>query len=174
MHQDQLGGVGGGVAGSSPDRPAITGAEFETMYPSLRRFAAAVGDSDIDPDDLVQEALARYLRRFAGSDGARDPEAYLRTAIWGLLRNQRRALGRGQRLRIDATQAHLDEYPSDVQSLLALTSPEERALLLLVDVDGEPIGVAAATLGISGVAARARLSRVRRRLRSEIGGSDGR
>ncbi len=33
------------------------------LYPSLRRFAAVVGSADIDPDDLVEDALQRALRR---------------------------------------------------------------------------------------------------------------
>ncbi len=33
------------------------------LYPSLRRLAAVVGPADVEPDDLVQEAL---LRSFAG------------------------------------------------------------------------------------------------------------
>ena len=36
---------------------------FADLYPSLRRFAAVVGSVDIDPDDLVQDALVRALRR---------------------------------------------------------------------------------------------------------------
>ena len=31
---------------------------FGDLYPSLRRFAAVVGDDDMEPDDLVQEVLA--------------------------------------------------------------------------------------------------------------------
>jgi DNA-directed RNA polymerase specialized sigma24 family protein len=64
----------------------------------------------------------------------------------------------------------VESYPSDVAALLSLTSPTDRALLLLVDVEGESIGDAAASVGITAVAARARLSRVRRRLRAELEG----
>ena len=47
-------------------------ATFAALYPSLRRFAAVVGNYHDDPDDLVQEALTRVLA--AGGLGvARDP-----------------------------------------------------------------------------------------------------
>ena len=36
---------------------------FARVYGDLRRFAAVVGWPDHDPDDLVQEAVFRALRR---------------------------------------------------------------------------------------------------------------
>ena len=42
------------------------GALFARLYPGLRRFAAVCGSFDTDPDDLVQEAVARTLRRAGG------------------------------------------------------------------------------------------------------------
>jgi DNA-directed RNA polymerase specialized sigma24 family protein len=138
------------------------------MYVELRRFAAVVADSDIEPDDLVQEAVAQYLRRFAGSEGADHPAAYLRSAIVGLVSNHRRSAGRRRRSGSRFDESMTEVYPSDTDGLLACTSPIERALLLLVDLEGEPIGVAAGIVGLSTVAARARLSRVRRRLRVEL------
>ena len=52
---------------------------FGDLYPSLRRFAAVVGDDDMEPDDLVQEVLASALRQgpLAQLD---DAGAYLRTS----------------------------------------------------------------------------------------------
>lgn len=35
---------------------------FAQLYPGLRRFAAVVGPTEVDPDDLAQEAVARVLR----------------------------------------------------------------------------------------------------------------
>ena len=32
------------------------------LYPKLRRFAAVVGPSEVDPNDLVQEALVRVMQ----------------------------------------------------------------------------------------------------------------
>jgi RNA polymerase sigma factor (sigma-70 family) len=148
----------------------LTAALFNELYPRLRRFAAVVADRDVDPDDLVQEAVASYLRRFAGTSGADVPEAYLRVGVVGAARNHRRSAARrrrrehGERPVAGAT----DSYPSDVVALLASTTSDERALLWLVDVEGQPISDAAQVVEISATAARARLSRVRRRLRKEL------
>ncbi|MGD2103337.1 MAG: sigma factor, partial [Acidimicrobiia bacterium] len=74
------------------------------LYPALRRIAAVAGPVDVEPDDLVQEALVRTL----GSRGLAEldnPLAYLRRVIVNLASNQRRSAGRRrkalQRLRVD-------------------------------------------------------------------------
>lgn len=51
------------------------------------------GSVDVEPDDLVQEALVRTLRKGPISD-LDNPLAYLRTTIANLASNQRRSLGR--------------------------------------------------------------------------------
>ncbi|HEU5112359.1 MAG TPA: hypothetical protein VFU96_03520 [Acidimicrobiia bacterium] len=38
------------------------------LYPALRKIAAVAGSVDIEPDDLVQEALMRVLRKGSISD----------------------------------------------------------------------------------------------------------
>ena len=68
---------------------------FEQLYPSLHRFAAVTGGRDDDPDDLVQEAVARTLRHHSLSSLDR-PGAYLRQAIVNLASNRRRSLARGR------------------------------------------------------------------------------
>ncbi len=45
---------------------------FADLYPKLRRFAAVVADLDMEPDDLVQDALAATLRRHDLSELGRD------------------------------------------------------------------------------------------------------
>src|SRR3954447_26208698 len=96
---------------------------FEQLYPALRRFAAVAGAPDGDPDDLVQEAVARTLRRqpLCSLD---NPGAYLRQAIVHLASNRRRSLARWR-----VAVAHLGadqpsdggrppEYSSDLSDLL--------------------------------------------------------
>jgi RNA polymerase sigma-70 factor (ECF subfamily) len=147
----------------------LSAAAFEALYPRLRRYAAIVGDADIDPDDLVQDAVAAYLRRFAGSSGAEDAEAYLKTAILGLARNHRRDSGRRRRLAPPPERSAVDDrYPSDTAAVLDDVGIEDRALLVLVDIEGHRVAHAAALVGVSVLAARARLSRARRRLRDRI------
>jgi RNA polymerase sigma factor (sigma-70 family) len=149
--------------------PAISADQFASIYPRLRRLAAVAGDLDCDPDDLVQDALVGYLRRFDGTDGAEDPEAYLRTMVVGLAKNHRRSQGR--RRRREALGAPTERFQScdvELSGLLDGVAPIDRALLEAVDIEGEPISVAAKELGMSAVAARARLSRARRTLRNQL------
>ncbi len=64
-----------------------------SLYPSLRKIAAVAGSFDVEPDDLVQEALVRVLRKGSISD-LDNPLAFLRKTIVNLASNQRRSLGR--------------------------------------------------------------------------------
>jgi hypothetical protein len=40
-------------------------AVVDDLYPTLRRFAAVAAPSDLDPDDLLQDAFTRVLQRRA-------------------------------------------------------------------------------------------------------------
>ena len=144
------------------------GAVFRELYPTLRRFAAVVGDAGSDPDDLVQEALVRVLTRGPLSRLDR-PEAYLRRTILNVvLDGQRRGirwravLGRSGR-----PDDHHDSPPSELADLDQL-SPTDRAVIWLTEIEGYPHADAAALLGLSPDAVRSRASRSRRRLRAAI------
>jgi RNA polymerase sigma-70 factor (ECF subfamily) len=157
--------VGGGEI-VEVDRDA---ALFETLYPSLRRFAAVAGAPEGDPDDLVQEAVARTLRRRSLSS-LDNPGAYLRQAIVNLAANRRRSLARGRAAvaRLHATAEGQDpEYGSDLTDLLRL-HPASRALLFLVEVEGHTYAEAAGLLGMTEEAARTRAARARRQLRMQL------
>ncbi|HEX7167740.1 MAG TPA: sigma factor-like helix-turn-helix DNA-binding protein [Acidimicrobiales bacterium] len=153
-------------AGSADD--AVT---FRSIYPSLRRFAAVVGPLEDEPDDLLQEAVARTLRRTSLS-ALDDPERYLQTVMIRLASNRRRALGTMRRALARAgtptvTAAAAAEFPSDVADLFHLP-PQTRALLFLVEVEGWPFRDAARVVGCTEEAARARASRALRQLRAEL------
>ena len=138
---------------------------FARIYPALRRFAAVVAPRETDPDDLLQEATARALRR-GPLHRLDNPEAYLRRTMVNLASNERRRLGRWRRAR--GRLAPMEEaptsYPSDVSDLLALPAPA-RAVLWLADVEGWSFDHVAEMLGCSPDAARARASRARWALR---------
>jgi RNA polymerase sigma factor (sigma-70 family) len=144
---------------------------FERLYPELRRLAAVVAPPETEPDDLVQEAVSRVLRR--GSLVALDnPGAYLRRSIVNLAANERRRLGRWRRARArggapPAEAAEPAEYPSDVADLLRLPALT-RAALWLVDVEGRSCAEVAEMLGTTTDAVKARASRARRSLRQTI------
>lgn len=141
---------------------------LDDLYPSLRRFAAVVGPAEIEPDDLVQEALLRVLER--GSLGRLDnPTAYLRRTMFNLASNHRRRMGRGHRAshRVVVPDSYIPSYPSDVAGLLRLT-PKARAVLYLTSVEGRTFAEVAELLGCSETSARAAASRGRRKLRTVL------
>ena len=145
-------------------------AELRELYEPLRRFAAVVGRWDVEPDDLVQEAYTRVLVRPPGC--VRDMGPYLRRTIVNIATNERRRARRNLTLmrrvsEIDAVTT-VDAYPSELEDLMRL-DPEVRGLLYLVEVEGEPIALAAAVVGMTAPAARMALTRARRRLRAELG-----
>lgn len=142
---------------------------FVAMYPALRRFAAVVGASDVHPDDLVQEALARRLA-IGPLTELDDAAAYLRRAIVNLASNRRRSLRRAARA--NALLAHREDvaaaaYPSDLADLARL-SPRERGALYLHHIEGFTFAEAGTQLGCSEDAARQAAARGRKRLRDTM------
>jgi RNA polymerase sigma-70 factor (ECF subfamily) len=137
------------------------------LYVPLRRFAAVVGPTDCEPDDLVQEAFVRAMRIRPLSEYD-NLGAYLRRVILSLAINQRRRATIGRRVvdrwRAGRTEAVEPAYPSDLADLLRL-SPDARAVLWLVDVEGLPFREVAAIVDCSEATARARAMRARRVLR---------
>ena len=138
---------------------------IDDLYPALRRFAATVGSYDIEPDDLVQEALLRTLRSRHLSD-LDNPRAYLSRAIVNIASNERRSLGRMRRAlqRAGEPATVSDVYPSDLDDLEAL-DPRSRAVLYLTEVEGYDFDTVGRMVGIRSANARKVAERSRRRLR---------
>jgi DNA-directed RNA polymerase specialized sigma24 family protein len=136
-------------------------------YEPLRRFAAVIGRWDVEPDDLVQEAFAKILTK-APTD-IRDLGPYLRRMVVNLATDERRRFGRAASAapKIATDGSTSDWYPSDLSDLLSLP-PRVRALLYMVEVEGQQIAPAAAAVGMSSSSARVALLRARRRLRAEM------
>lgn len=151
-------------------RDATDAVLFRGLYPGLRRFAAAVGPDEMDPDDIVQEAVARALARGRLSD-LHNPSAYLRTAIVRVTSNERRRLGRWRRARARAGLVEealaADCRPSDLDDLSRL-SAADRALLYLTVVEDLTLREAAEILGCSEGAARMRRHRALQSLRNAL------
>ena len=157
--------------GSSLGRRATSPASeacFAALYPGLRRLAAVVADADMEPDDLVQEALVRALQK-GPLDELRDPATYLRRAIVNLASNERRRLGR-RRTAVRRLGPDADEqpaYPSDLADLQSLPAID-RAALYLTQVEGLSAEEAGSELGLSANAVNLRVSRSRRLLRRQL------
>ena len=62
---------------------------LSAVYPDLRRFAAVVADLDVDPDDLVQDALVAVLKK-TSLERLDDPLAYLKRVVVNLSASNRR------------------------------------------------------------------------------------
>ena len=124
------------------------------------------GSVGIEPDDLVQEALVRRLRKGPISE-LDNPLAFLRKTIVNLASNQRRSLGRKRKAlgRLSSEEGWSPSYPADIEAILDLP-PRQRAILYLVEVEDVPYAEAAEQLGMTTVAARAMANRARKRARA--------
>lgn len=139
--------------------------ELRRLYPRLRRLAAVVAPAEVGPDDVVQEALTRFLA--ANSADVQDLEAYLRRIVVRVAANHRRGLGRRrravERLEREVTGSAAASYPSDLAFLRAL-KPIGRAVLYLREVEGASFEEIATDLGVTPHAARQIAVRARRTL----------
>jgi DNA-directed RNA polymerase specialized sigma24 family protein len=143
------------------------------LYGALRRFAAVVAPADVEPDDLVQEALTRALRVRPLSE-LDDPLPYLRRVMLNLASNARRSSGRRDRAlsRLGAgCEPEVARYPSDL-AILDDLSPDTRLILYLAEVEGWRYSEISELVGCSEETARARSARARRALRSVLEASD--
>jgi RNA polymerase sigma factor (sigma-70 family) len=136
------------------------------LYPSLRRFAAVVGPVEVEPDDLVQEAFFRAMRRGSLCD-LTHPTAYLKRCIVNLSKDHVRGFIRRRRALVAlaaTTETFEEAYPSDVIELMELP-PATRAVLYLREIEGRSFAEIADLVGCSEKAARNCASRGRKRLR---------
>jgi RNA polymerase sigma factor (sigma-70 family) len=150
------------------ERNGLTEDDFVELYPRLRRFAAVVGSLDDEPDDLVQEALARIIRLDETPD---DAERYLRRTIVNLTvdRGRRRSRWSVRAAKLLDASDHVDHYPSEL-GLLDTLDPSQRAVLWLADVEGWTFDEIAVLLDVRPTTARKRASRARAQLRDHLEG----
>lgn len=160
-----------GTTNTTNREPALlTEDEFAELYPRLRRFAAIVADWAEDPDDLVQDALARLLRV---PRPALDTERYLRATIANLAidRGRRHTRWRERAPRLVGPSRHHDAYPAEFDILDGL-SPVQRAVVWLADVEAWTFEEIGGLLGIRPSTARQHASRARARIRRDLEGVD--
>lgn len=144
------------------------------LLPRLRRFGLALTGSAADADELVQDACERALGR---ADQLRDG-ARLDAWLYGIMRNRWTDEVRRRRVRrhdgleaADAAVGEDGERGADarltleaVRRALAGLPEEQRAVLVLVCVDGLSYKEAAGVLGVAIGTVMSRLSRGRRAL----------
>ncbi len=139
------------------------------LYPALRRFAAIVAPLELEPDDLVQDALAATLAHQSLVE-LNDPLAYLRVAMIRLASNERRRLGRKRRAtgRLEPTAEPVAaHYPSDLSELDRL-SPEDRGVLYLTVIEGLPDAEVARMLNRSASVVKMRRHRALHKLHMQL------
>lgn len=141
---------------------------FDALYPHLHRVACVAAPADIDPHDLVQDALVNYLK-LDDPAAIRSPKAFLTTTIVHLASNRRRSWVRRRAAlaRLGAPGHAWAEFPSDLADLLELP-PRERAVLYLHHVEGLPYDAVATLVGSSPAAARKAAERGRARLAESL------
>jgi DNA-directed RNA polymerase specialized sigma24 family protein len=111
----------------------VSARDFVRLYPRLRAFARVIVDADMDPNDLVHDALVAVLQTRSGQ--IENAEQYLRRTML---------------------------------NLLEVLTPQERAVLYLLDVERMPVAEVASLIGDSAVAIRSRASRARRKMRRHL------
>jgi RNA polymerase sigma-70 factor (ECF subfamily) len=144
---------------------------IETMIPALRRYARALTrDADI-ADDLVQDTLVRALRAerlFVGGD----LRSWLYTILTNLNRNRRRALARKPTITtlVDtAADASGTEAESrDIAHALATLVDDQRAVLLLVVLEGLSYREVADIQGVPIGTVMSRLARARAQVKAYL------
>jgi RNA polymerase sigma factor (sigma-70 family) len=142
---------------------------FERLYPGLFRYAGVLtaGTGD-DPDDLVQEALTRALRRAGRLSRLDNPRAYLNRAMLNATigRHRRRAVFDRASRRLVIEDSAADDYPSDL-AVLSVLSPLDRTIVYRHVVEQVPHRELAEDLDLSEGAVRNRFMRARRQLLDE-------
>ena len=160
------------------------GSRLAALLPRLRRFALALTGSAGDADDLVQGACERALRGAAHLRDATRLDAW----IYGIMRHLWIDEMRSRRVRRhDALEAAQEVVGDDgeasangritllrVRRCLEQLPAEQRAVMILVCVDGLAYAEAATVLDIPIGTVMSRLSRGRRELHARLGGDHGR
>jgi RNA polymerase sigma-70 factor, ECF subfamily len=158
----------------------------EQVLPELEvllRVARRLTRNPSDAEDLVQDTLVRAYRGFDRFDG-RYPRAWLLTILRNTHINQlrkrrpdlledelaQRLPGRGHDGRIDGTadQALHEDLDPIVRDALASLSPNHRAVIALVDLDGLSYQEAADMLHVPAGTVMSRLHRARKKVRARL------
>ena len=147
-----------------------------TVLPSLRRYARAMVGDRAAADDLVQDTLERAWSRVAQWQAGSDLRVWLFSIMHNLRVDQLRRpvlvtqpMADDSDAPIRATQTDRLEL-DDLDAALARLPEEQRAVLLLVALEGRRYEEVAVTLGIPPGTVMSRLARGRERLRQILEG----
>jgi RNA polymerase sigma-70 factor (ECF subfamily) len=164
--------------------------QIEAEIPRLRRYARALTRDVIAADDLVQNCLVRALSKQHLWQEGTDLRAWLFTILHNQYVNDvRRAVREGRTVEMSPKMADYEPSLSraagqeksldlrDLDRALAKLPDEQRAVILLIGLEGMSYEKAAEIIGCPAGTVRSRLSRGReelRRLMGELTGKRGR
>jgi RNA polymerase sigma-70 factor (ECF subfamily) len=144
--------------------------------PRLRRYARALLRNDIlAADDLVQDCLERALSHLHRWRAGSDLRAWLFTIMHNVYVNQIRHLKNGPDFvelsdedssLVANSSAESGVMLRDLERALAMLTPDQREILLLVSLEGMQYQEVAEILGIPEGTVMSRLSRARTQLRT--------
>src|SRR5215212_2058805 len=151
---------------------------IEAEIPRLRRYARALARDVAAADDLVQDCLARALGKLHLWQEGTDLRAWLFTILHNQYVNQvRRSVREGAAVGLSETEPLLTRAPHqgkslelrDLERAIAKLPEEQRAVILLVGLEGMRYEEVAEVLGVPVGTIRSRLSRGRESLRRLMG-----
>jgi RNA polymerase sigma-70 factor (ECF subfamily) len=151
---------------------------IEAEIPRLRRYARALTRDAIAADDLVQDCLARALGKLHLWQEGTDLRAWLFTILHNQYVNHvRRSVREGSSVGLSESEPLLTRAPHqgkrlelrDLERAIAKLPEEQRAVILLVGLEGMRYEEVAAVLDVPVGTVRSRLSRGREALRRLIG-----
>jgi RNA polymerase sigma-70 factor (ECF subfamily) len=152
--------------------------KLTTILPKLQRFARALTGSGDDADDLVQQACERLLSKPEAYDGILSLESWMYRTIHNAWIDEKRSMRRKYTDTIDACgdiAGEDGEHTVAIRSSLARVrlemaqlSAEQRAVLMLVCVEGLRYQEAAGVLAIPIGTLMSRLSRARLNLAARL------
>ncbi|HEU0221523.1 MAG TPA: RNA polymerase sigma factor [Paracoccaceae bacterium] len=156
-------------------------ADLVALIPRLRRFAYAISGSRVDGDDLVQAACVRAIDRIDQFQAGTRLDSWMFRIIHNLWID----FGRARRRRGFETDPEALEHLSDgglaarraedrlmlaqVRQAVADLPEDQRAVLVLVCIEGHSYKEAAAALDIPVGTVMSRLARARQRLQYVLG-----
>ena len=153
---------------------ADTNRDIEAEIPRLRRYARALTRDTITADDLVQDCLTRALGKLHLWQEGSDLRAWLFTILHNQYVNHvRRAVREGATIGLNESEPLLRRPPQqskrlelrDLERAIAKLPEEQRAVVLLVGLEGMRYEEVAAVLDVPVGTIRSRLSRGREALR---------
>lgn len=146
--------------------------QLREIIPGMRRFALSLTRNSSSADDLVQASLERALSSWAGKRAEGDLRAWLFSILYRQFLDAHRRSRRYARM-LEFFTGRDDAEPSAERTVIAQSTlqvfdrlpTEQRALLLMVSVEGLTYKEVAEILDVPTGTVMSRLSRARQALR---------